>query len=154
MGIGRRVLLGALAVVVLIVGGSWAVDFAHASAVHMVSRVAPSDVPADGQTAATVTLRITNADGSPRVGDLLELLDQSQNPGTLSPYRLLTNRHGEATFTYIPEAANAFISAAPAHILVTDTSLGSLVEIDKMMLVTINVVDPSKLRKKSHGTHS
>lgn len=154
MSIGRRLALGGLGIVVVVFGGSWAIDFAHAGAVHMSVHISPSVIPADGQTAGRVTLRVVNPDGTPRAGDLLDVLDESQNPGTVSPYRLITDRHGVATFTYTPQAVNAFITAAPARVLVTDSSFGHLVEVDKMTTLTIPVVDPSKLKKGTHGTRT
>ena len=54
-----------------------------ANAVRVVVRVTPAMLPGDNATQATITLRYLNSDGTPRAGDVLDLLDVSQNTGTI-----------------------------------------------------------------------
>jgi len=147
VGVGGRVALGVIAALALVFGGAWAVGMAQASALRVTVRVSPRVVPADGQTPATVTIRIQNPDGTPRVGDIVDALDLSPNPGSLLIYRAATDRRGQVSFTYTPAMANQFVPTVPAKLQITDSSLGSLVEIDRMMTVMIDVVDPSKVKK-------
>jgi hypothetical protein len=56
------------------------------------------------------------------------------------------------TFDYIAAMSNSFTPTLPAHIQVTDTSMGTILEIDKTTIVTINVVDPSKLKGTQHAS--
>ena len=50
--------------------------------------------------------------------------------------------------------SNSFVPTEPAHIQITDTSLGTILEIDKTTTVTINVVDPAKIPRGTHGGHA
>jgi len=159
MGIGRRVALAAVAAIALVVAVVTYRDVARANAVRVLVRVTPPILPGDNVSRATITLRYLNSDGTPRVGDQLDLLDVSQNTGTLlrpgsafiEVYRLFTDRQGEVTFQYIAAMSNSFVPTVPAHIQVTDSSLGTILEIDKTTTVTINVVDPSKLKGGKHA---
>ncbi len=147
MGVGGRVTLGVFAVLALVFGGAWAVGQAQANALRLAVAVSPRVVPADGQTPVTITVRIQNPDGTPRVGDTIDALDVSQNSGTLLIYRQLTDRRGQVSFSYTPAMANQFVPTLPAKIQITDSSLGNLVEIDRMMTVSVNVIDPSTIKK-------
>ena len=159
MGIVRKVALAAVGVFALVVAVVTYRDVARANAVRVVVRVAPPVLPGDNVSKATITLQYLNSDGTPRAGDQLDLLDVSQNTGTLlrpgsafiEVYRLFTDRQGEATFKYIAAMSNSFVPTVPAHIQVTDSSLGTILEIDKTTTVTINVVDPSKLKGGKHA---
>ena len=155
-----------LLAVALIVAIPTISDVAYANAVRVSIRITPRVLPADGQTAATITLQYRDGNGRPRVGDILSLLDLSRSAGTIARYgtssssgfsvipiyRIVTNRQGRVVFRYIAATANPFVKTQPAHIQVTDTSLGTVLEIDKTTLLTVNVVDPSKLQHASSGT--
>ncbi len=162
MGIVRRVALvavGALALGVAVVTYS---DVARANAVRVVVRVTPPILPGDNVSEATITLQYLNGNGTPRAGDELDLLDISQNtgtilrngPGVIAVFRLFTDKQGQVIFKYIAAMSNSFVPTLPARILVTDTSLGTILEIDKTTTVTINVVDPAKIKGGQHGTHA
>jgi hypothetical protein len=160
MGRIRRVALAAIGVLALTVAGVTYRDVARADAVRVLVHVTPPVLPGDNVSKAMVTLQYLNNDGTPRVGDELDLLDVSQNTGTLllpgsgfiEVYRLFTNRQGKVTFDYIAAMSNSFTPTLPAHIQVTDTSMGTILEIDKTTIVTINVVDPSKLKGTQHAS--
>jgi hypothetical protein len=141
------VLLGGTALLALIFGGSWAIDFTAASAVRLSVRISPSVLPADGQSTGSFVVHVAGPDGAPRVNDIIELTDEG--PGVFDRTRALTDRHGDARFLYTTSLSSIYQPAGPVPVLVTDTSLGHLVEIDKMVTVPINTVDPSKLRKGS-----
>jgi len=147
VGVGGRVMLAVIAVLALVFGGAWAVGLAQANALKVTIHVSPSIVPADGQTPATISVRVQNPDGTPRVGDVIDALDLSQNPGSLLIYRQATDRDGRVSFSYTPAMANQFVPTLPARIQITDSSLGNLVEIDRMLTVTVNVFDPAKVKK-------
>jgi hypothetical protein len=156
------VALAVIAALALIVAGVTYRDVALANAVRVVAHVKPPILPADNASKATVTLQYLNSDGTPRAGDQLDLLDVSQNTGTLlrpasgfiEVYRLFTDKFGQARFNYIAAMSNPFTRTLPAHIQVTDTSMGTILEIDKTTTVTINVVDPAKIKRSSHGAHA
>jgi hypothetical protein len=151
--------VGAVALFVAVVTVA---DRRQADATRVMVRVTPPVLPGDNVTQATITLRYLNSDGSPRVGDVLNLLDVSQNTGTvlrvgsgvISIFRIVTDRQGTAVFKYIAAMSNSFVPTEPAHIQITDTSLGRILEIDKTTTVTIPVIDPAKLQKGKHGPHT
>jgi hypothetical protein len=159
MGSIRRVALVVIGVLALAVAAVTYHDVARADAVRVLVHVTPAVLPGDNVSKATVTLQYLNSDGTPRVGDELDLLDVSQSTGTLlrpgsafiEVYRLFTDQQGKATFNYIAAMSNSFTATLPAHIQVTDTSMGTILEIDKTTIVTINVVDPSKLKGAQHA---
>jgi len=162
MGTVRRVALVAVGILALIVAAVTYRDVTRANAVRVLVQVTPAILPGDNTSKATIRLRYLNSDGSPRAGDQLDLLDVSLNTGTLlrpgsafiEVYRLFTDSQGKATFNYIAAMSNSFTPTLPAHIQVTDTSMGTILEIDKTTTVTINVVDPSKLKGAQHGAHA
>lgn len=165
---GLIALVVVVGVIVLIVAVPTVSDVAYANELQVSAQVTPRVLPADGQSAATITLRYRDRDGKPRAGDILTLLDLSQNAGTIARhgasstngfsviaiYRIVTDSQGRAIFRYIAAASNPFVKTAPAHIEVTDTSLGTILEIDKTTMLTVNVVDPRTLQHSSSGAHS
>ncbi|HEV7215073.1 MAG TPA: hypothetical protein VGP33_08090 [Chloroflexota bacterium] len=157
-----RVALVAVGVLALVVAVVTYRDVAQADAVRVMVRVTPPILPGDNVSKATITLQYLNSDGTARAGDQLDLLDISQNTGTIlrpgsafiEVYRMFTDKQGKATFKYIAAMSNSFVPTVPAHIQVTDSSLGTILEIDKTTNVTINVVDPAKIKGGRHGTHA
>ena len=162
MGKVRKAALLAIGVLALAVAVVTYGDVARAGAARVVIRVAPLVLPGDGVTQATVSLRYLNGDGTPRAGDELDLLDVSQSsgtilrdaPGVIATFRLFTDARGRASFKYIAATSNPFVATLPAHIQVSARSFGTILEIDKTTTVTIDVVDPSKLKGGRHGTHA
>jgi hypothetical protein len=161
VGTVRLVALLTAGVLALVVASVTYSDESRADTARVIVRVTPPILPADNAAQATVTLRYLDGDGTPRAGDELDLLDVSQStgtilrdaPGVIPAYRLFTDARGQATFRYIAPMSNPFVATLPAHIQVTDRSFGTILEIDKTTIVTINVVDPSKLKGGQHGAH-
>ncbi len=147
MRIDRILIWGAVALLVIVLGGGWAIDFATAGGVSLQARISPSVLPADGFSSGRFVVRATNADGSPRAGDTIEVL--RQGTGAFDRTRALTDAGGVALFLYTTSRSNKYQPAQPVPVIVTDTSLGRLIEIDKNVTISINVVDPSKLKKRS-----
>ncbi len=90
---------------------------------------------------------MTEGGGTPRAGDIVEILNLTSR-GTFDRTRALTDRRGEAAFVYTTSLANVYQPAGPVRVLVTDTSLGHLLELDKSMTATIRTVDPSRYKKE------
>ncbi len=158
MGKGRFVALAVVILVGLIVGIFTAIDFARAATTRIIVQVTPAELPADGSSVAMVSVQYLNADKSPRVGDVIDLVDVSDNAGTIlrlnqvgayqiTLFRAVTDRQGMIRFKYRAAESNPFTPTEPAHLRVTDTSLGSLLEFDKNTAITIKVFDPSQPRK-------
>jgi hypothetical protein len=148
------VALAVVVVVGLIFGISSAIDFARASTVRVVVQVTPAELPADGTSVATVSVQYLNADHTPRVGDVINLVDLSDNAGTIlllnqvgayqiTLFRAVTDRRGMIRFKYRAAQSNPFTPTEPAHLRITNTSLGTLLEFDKNTAITIKVFDPS-----------
>jgi hypothetical protein len=146
MSRGRAVGAAVVILLLLVFGGSWLVDDVHAGSVKLAVRVAPPVLPADGLATGTLTVGVTEG-GTPRVGDIVEILNLTSR-GTFDRTRALTDRRGEAAFVYTTSLANAYQPAGRVRVLVTDTSLGHLLELDKSMTATIRTVDPSRYKKE------
>jgi hypothetical protein len=145
--VGRLIVFGLIVLVLVIYGGSWLVDDVTASSVRLQATIAPRILPADGQSTGLFTVRVTNPDGTPRVGDTVEVLDES-SAGVFDRTRALTDQHGDATYHFTTSKSNVYQPAGPVPVLVTDTSLGHLVEVDKNLTVTISTVDPATQKKR------
>jgi len=143
---GRAILLGVVGVLALLYGVSWLSDSAHASAVHITARLTTRLLPADGQSAGTFVVRVTEPGGAPRAGDTIEILNLTSR-GTFDRTRAMTDWRGQAAFTYTTSMYNAYQGAGPVAVQVTDISLGTLIEIDKSISTSINTVDPAKFKK-------
>jgi hypothetical protein len=128
-----------MAAVVLIFGTSWAVDALGASHVRLETTVNPTSIPADGESTATLTVRSLTPDGKPRVRDTIEVLNQGA--GVFDRFRALTDERGEAVFVFTSARGNKYRPAAPVPVLVINTSLGSLIEVNKTATATINVTE-------------
>jgi hypothetical protein len=150
MTAGRRVGLAALGALALIAGGSWLLDYRDAGEVHVAVSMRPAVLPADGFTTGVLTVRVTGSGGVPRVGDTVEILDEGL--GFFDRTRALTDRNGSARYVYTPQRASVYEPARPVPVLITDTSLGRLIEFDKVSTFTMTIVDPSKLKAQGNGT--
>jgi len=147
MSKGRAVGAAVVALLLLVFGSSWVVDDVQAGSVKLAVRVSPPVLPADGLATGTLTVRVTEGGGTPRAGDIVEILNLTSR-GTFDRTRALTDRRGEAAFVYTTSLANAYQPAGRVRVLVTDTSLGHLLELDKSMTATIRTVDPSRYKKE------
>jgi hypothetical protein len=137
----RRIAWTIFAVVVMILTTSWAIDTNKARAVEMTVEINPLSIPGDGRSSTTFTVYVRNADGSPRQGDTIEVLNQAS--GLFDRSRALTNEEGKAVFLFTSSKSNKYRPAGPVPVIVTNTSLGQLVEVRKTMTATINVTEPS-----------
>lgn len=102
----------------------------------------PTSIPGDGRSSTTFTVYVHNADGSPRTGDTIEVLNQT--PGLFDRSRALTDETGKAVFTFTSSKSNKYRPAAPVPVIVTNTSLGNLIEVRKTITETINVTEPTQ----------
>lgn len=150
MNVGRRAGIALMVGIVVIFGGSWIIDYIAAGDIQIHAQLKPAVLPADGFTTGTLTVRVTGSGGAPRVGDTLEILDEGL--GYFARTRALTDRNGSATYVYTPSRASVYEPARPVPVLITDTSLGRLIEFDKVTTYIMSVVDPSKLKVSSNGT--
>jgi hypothetical protein len=144
---GRAIALGIAGLVLLVYGGSWVIDNIHAGQVQIAVRIMPRVLPADGQSRSAFVVRVTDA-GAPRAGDTIEILNLTSR-GAFDRTRATTDGHGQAAFTYTASMYNVYQGAGPVGVLVTDTSLGRLIEFDKSLTAAIDTVDPAKLKKGS-----
>jgi hypothetical protein len=123
----------------LVFGASWAFDTLAASRVRLETSVNLTSIPADGQSSATLTVRSLTADGRPRVRDTIEVLNQGA--GVFDRFRALTDERGAAVFVFTSARGNKYRPAAPVPVLVINSSLGSLIEVNKTVTATINVTE-------------
>jgi hypothetical protein len=145
---GRIAGIGIVALLVAVPGGSWLVDYSHSAAVRITAHTTPRILPADGQATGALTIDVRNGDGSPRAGDMIEILNLTSR-GQFDRTRAITDRQGAAVFMYTTSLSNIYQPAGPVAVQVTDTSLGSIVEVDKIITIAIDTVDPAKYKKGS-----
>jgi hypothetical protein len=148
MRAGRVAGIGIVALLVAVLGGSWLVDYAHSAAVRITTRTIPHILPADGQTTGALTIDVRDGDGKPRAGDTIEILNLTSK-GQFDRTRAITDAKGEAVFIYTTSLSNIYQPAGSVAVQVTDTSLGSIIEVDKIITASIDTVDPSKYKKGS-----
>jgi hypothetical protein len=138
----RRVAWIIFGLVVLVLTVSWAIDTNKAKAVTMTVTVDPASIPGDGRSSTVFTVYVRNADGSPRQGDTIEVLNQAS--GLFDRSRALSDDEGKAVFTFTSSKSNKYRPAGPVTVIVTNTSLGQLIEVRKTMTETINVTEPTQ----------
>jgi hypothetical protein len=138
----RRIAWTIFGVVVLILTTSWAIDTNKAKAVEMSVDVNPTSIPGDGRSSTTFTVYVRNTDGSPRIGDTIEVLNQAA--GLFDRTRALSDEEGKAVFTFTSSKSNKYRPASPVPVIVTNTSLGTLIEVRKTITATINVTEPTQ----------
>jgi hypothetical protein len=128
-----------MAAVLLVFGASWAVDTMGANRVRLETSLNPTSIPADGQSTSTLTVQSLTPDGKPRVRDTIEVLNQGA--GVFDRFRALTDERGKAVFVFTSARGNKYRPAAPVPVLVINTSLGSLIEVNKTVTATIDVTE-------------
>jgi hypothetical protein len=140
----RLVLLGLAGLVVLIFAIPWAFDYTQADSVHLHVTLSPPRIPADGRASTVFTVTAVGPHGAPRVGDTIELVLEAY--GSLDRNRSLTDSMGKASFVYTSYLSSQWQPAGPVKILVTDTSLGHMVEIDKVFTAVIPTFAPTQVK--------
>jgi hypothetical protein len=143
----QRLAWAVFGVVVVVLTTSWAMDRNKARAVEMNAEINPSSIPGDGRSSTTFTVYVFNADGSPRQGDTIEVLNQL--PGLFNRTRALSDDEGKAVFTFTSSKSNKYRPAAPVPVIVTNTSLGTLIEVRKTITAIINVTEPGPITEPS-----
>ena len=102
----------------------------------------PSAVVADGKNGVTLDIRVTE-NGRPRAHDLVQCWIQD-GAGLLIPSWLYTDDNGVGHSTYTPNPYSVYDPQDGAVIVVSDVSLGRLVEVDKRCTATVKLVAPNQ----------
>ena len=127
--------------IVVVLGLGWWADARRMHSVIMRVQVSPERVPADGISSARVTVRVFDEAGRPRAGDVIEMLNTG--PGILDRFRAQTDNQGMAGFTFTSAHSNAYRPAGPVTLIVTNTSIGRVIEVTKTALAVIKTVEPT-----------
>jgi hypothetical protein len=143
----RRFAWTIFGVVVVVLTTSWAIDTNKARAVKISVEINPASIPGDGRSSTTFTVYVRNADGSPRIGDTIEVLNQV--PGLFDRTRALSDEEGKAEFVFTSSKSNKYRPAAPVPVIVTNTSLGTLIEVRKTITAIIDVTEPGPITEPS-----
>ncbi len=131
------VVVGVIAVILTV---DWLFSVNRLNRVQMEITANPEIVIADGKNAVILTIRVTE-NGQPRAHDLIQLwLDKGS--GLLIPNWVFTNEDGVAEVTYTPNPFSPYDPQDGAVISVMNTSIGRLVEVDKMGEVLIQLQEP------------
>ncbi len=137
----RNAALAVCLAVLLLCVGDWFATMHSLSSVDLGVTVKPPAIPADGTSKSHIVVRVTEG-GKPRSSDYVEAV--SLDSGYLVPLLALTNRMGEATFTYTSLPASPYDTATDARIQFTDTSLGRIIEVDKSTTVRVHLLHPKQ----------
>jgi hypothetical protein len=133
----RNAVLALCFAAALISVGDWYLTMRSLSSVHIVVRLHPAAIPADGQSRSKIAVRVTEA-GRPRAHDYLEAV--SLDSGYLVPLLAITDQQGEASFSYASLPASPYDTVDKAHIQFTDISLGRIIEVDKSVTISIRLL--------------
>jgi len=118
--------------------------------VHFSVELQPTQLVANGKDSVLVVVRVTDPDGTPRSGDILNLIRQSGH-GQLREKKIKTNAQGEASFTYYSYRDTAFTPAMLNQIQIMDTSIGKIVGVYKRHVIDIPVVKSEEDNEPSVG---
>ena len=129
-----------VALVLAVLGGSWAFDAIGAGGVVMSTTVNPPRVVADGVSKTVLTIQVRGPSGAPRQGDTVEAINLG--PGLLDRSRALTDAKGEARFEFVAARSSKYRPAKPVPVQFSNVSLGKLIEVQKSVVTTVDVVAP------------
>jgi len=101
----------------------------------------PDPLLADGRSYATMQIKVTNPDGSPRPGDELSLV-RTKGHGQLKVNRVKTDSNGIATVDYYSYRGGQFTPIMINEIMVTDLSVGKIIGIKKSARFEIALKEP------------
>ena len=137
---GRLIMWGVVGLVVAILATDWLLATARLGRVRIDAALDSPRVVADGKSAVTMTVRVTE-EGRPRAGTLLQLWI-SEGGGLLSPTWVYTDQAGTALVTYQPNPASKYDLVTETLIRVADTGVGRLIEVRKEQDVAIPLEAP------------
>jgi hypothetical protein len=101
--------------------------------------VTPSPVPADGVTPVSIKARVTKG-GEPVPGHDLYII--SLSGGNFSPYRVTSDKNGEAEYTYYPYKVSSINPLKDITVQITDESNSVFLEVNAKGEFIIPAVDP------------
>jgi hypothetical protein len=133
--------LGAIVILAVPLLIDYALAQARVDQVHFDYTIDPPKVLADGKSAATITLRVTEY-GQPRVHDLFQIWFESGG-GMLTPDTAFTDAQGIITITFRPNPASPYTPSDFAQIAVMDASIGRLVEVRRQESIQIPLLQTS-----------
>ena len=136
----RLWVLAVLGLIVLCLGIDWASASARLGGTEIEATLDPASVVADGKSKTVLTVRVVE-NGYPRAHDLLQIW-LGAGSGDLMPMWTYTGPDGTARITYTPNAASSYDLGSEAEIVVSDISIGRLVEVSKQRRVPVPLVRP------------
>ena len=133
--------LGIVALAVLILGIDYSVAKAKLGGIEITTSVDPPQVVADGRNQVQITLHVTE-DGKPRAEDLIQSW-LGTGGGLLIPSWVVTDENGMAQITYTPNPYSPYDPQDFVEIVLSDTSIGLIVEVNKQEVVQIPLMEPT-----------
>ncbi|WP_188997324.1 Ig-like domain-containing protein [Paenibacillus nasutitermitis] len=109
----------------------------------------PGQAPADGQTPVSLVIKLTDSKGSPVEGH--SLFAVPKGGGILSASRVVTDRAGQATYTYYPFKASKLQPVKDVVLQIVDESNSIFIEVNTKTSVTIPLVEPENDAKSKHS---
>ena len=102
----------------------------------------PSTIIADGKNQSILTVHVTE-NGRPRVNDLMQSY-LSSGSGLLIPQWAFTDQNGIARITYTPTPFSPYDPTNGVVIVVLDTNIGRIIEVDKEQIVEVKLQAPAQ----------
>lgn len=141
----KRRIITVLAVVTVI-AGIVVFEYIRSTMFHItVESITPNPVSADGRTAVSITLRLTDHKGDPVEGHNLFALPQ--NGGAMRANRVTTDQDGYACYTYFPYKLTTLIKLEDVVVDVIDESNSIFVEINTRTSFVIGLTEPQEDEK-------
>jgi len=142
VGRWRVYVLAVLALGIAVGLADWGLAVLRRDDVLIETSLEPEQVVADGQSTVTIHIRVLES-GRPREGALLQLWI-NRGSGFLVPEWVITDSEGRAKATFTPNKATRYDLYDAAVISVMDTSVGRLVEVDKLVEVEVPIIIPEE----------
>jgi len=134
--------LGVLALAGVILGVDYRLAVARLDSVVIATSIEPPQAVADGHSSVVITFRVTE-DGDPRGNDLVQAW-LGRGAGLLTPNWIVTDERGMARITYTPNPYSPYDPQDAAEIHISDTSIGRLVEVEKLHVARVPLIDPDQ----------
>jgi hypothetical protein len=132
--------LAVLTMVLLVLFIDWASANSQMNKINMDISVDSPEVIADGKNSVNLTILVTE-EGRPRVNDLIQCYLKSGS-GLLIPQWAFTDEDGKAQVVYTPTPFSPYDPIDFVVIVVMDTSIGRIVEVDKVQTVNVKLKAP------------
>ncbi len=128
-------------IVMCVIIGAVVFDYVRSLMFHIeVVSISPNPVPADGESAVSIVLKLTDHKGEPVEGHRLFALPT--NGGSMRANRVVTDVDGLAVYTYYPYRLTNLTKLEDVNVEVKDESNSVFIEIGAKTSFLIPLIEP------------